>query len=169
VVHYAHEQGVLHRDLKPANILLDRQGRPRVSDFGLAKLFDDDSDATVDDGPARDAPAPLSVSGGLQGTPPYMAPEQYCDPKAISRRTDVWALGVILYELLTGQRPFAGDNVPSYTRSVCESTPVAPRSLRPKLGRGFEAVILKCLEKDPARRYATAAEGGGRVGGVQKR
>ncbi len=156
-VHYAHDQGVLHRDLKPANILLDEQGRPRVSDFGLAKLFGDDAEETVEFGPGQPATGhiTLSLSGGLLGTPPYMAPEQFRgDREAITRRTDVWALGVILYEMLTGQRPFGGN----YAKSVCDKTPLPPRTLVPKLDRGLEAVILQCLAKDPVHRYATAAE-----------
>jgi serine/threonine-protein kinase len=158
VVHYAHEQGVLHRDLKPANILLDEHGRPRVSDFGLAKLFGDDGELTANGASSADATGSWSASGAVKGTPPYMAPEQFRDPKAITRRTDVWALGVILYELLTGRRPFRGEGPLSYAQSVCESDPPPPRSVRPRLDRGLEAVVLKCLEKDPSRRYETAEE-----------
>jgi hypothetical protein len=157
VVHYAHEQGVLHRDLKPHNILLDEHGRPRVTDFGLAKLFGDDSQEADGSGPDTKRRQTLSFSGVPMGTPPYMAPEQFRgEAKAITRRTDVWALGVILYELLTGSRPFAPDRHGGYEEPVCESVPARPRSLRPKLDRGLEAIVLKCLEKDLTRRYTTA-------------
>jgi serine/threonine protein kinase len=160
VVHYAHQQGVLHRDLKPANILLDKQGRPRVSDFGLAKLFGEGPDDSTE-GRQRSAIAgttTVSAGGGPMGTPPYMAPEQYePDRGPATPRTDIWSLGVILYELLTGKRPFAGTDFDSYAKAVCEANPVRPRAIRPNLNEDLEAIVLKCLEKDSADRYATAA------------
>jgi serine/threonine-protein kinase len=142
-VQHAHERGVLHRDLKPSNILLDERGEPLVSDFGLAKL--------------RDAELELTQPGMVLGTPRYMAPEQATGrPDQIGPATDVWALGVILYELLTGKRPFAADSREQLLHDIQSSTPAQPRSLRPRLPRDLETICLKCLEKEPARRYASA-------------
>jgi serine/threonine-protein kinase len=142
-VQYAHEQGVLHRDLKPSNVLLDESGEPHVSDFGLAKL--------------RDADVELTQTGTVLGTPAYMAPEQADGrTRQIGPGTDVWALGVILYELLTGRRPFVGENSEEVKRHIREEQPPRPRKLRRSLSRDVEAVLLTCLEKDPARRYASA-------------
>lgn len=142
-VHYGHQHGVLHRDLKPANILFGEGGTPWVSDFGLAKLVDGSLD--------------LTQPGQLLGTPSYMAPEQASgQTDRISAQTDVWALGVILYELLTGQRPFKAESQEEQLRKVRSVEPPTPRSLKRTLDRALETVILKCLEKDPARRYASA-------------
>jgi serine/threonine-protein kinase len=142
-VHYAHQRGILHRDLKPANILFDEHGIPWVSDFGLAKLVD----ASLD----------LTRADQLLGTPSYMAPEQAAGhTDQISPQTDVWALGVILYELLTGQRPFKGGSQEEQLRKVRTAEPPQPRSVNRFLDRGLETVILKCLEKEPSCRYASA-------------
>jgi tRNA A-37 threonylcarbamoyl transferase component Bud32 len=144
-VHYAHSRGILHRDLKPGNILLDERGEPKVSDFGLAKLLD----ASVE----------LTQSGQRMGTPAYMAPEQAAGQASrVGPPCDVWALGVILYELLTGSRPFAAGERDELTRQILTSDPLSPRQLRPELDDALQTVVLKCLEKEPDRRYATAAD-----------
>jgi predicted Ser/Thr protein kinase len=142
-VHHAHANGILHRDLKPGNILLDEHDEPRVSDFGLAKVLD--------------AGPELTRSGGHVGTPVYMAPEQVGGRRGdVSPRTDVWALGVLLYELLTGRPPFAGDSGTEVMQQILTGEPIRPRALRRGLSRDLETVVLKCLEKDPARRHASA-------------
>jgi tRNA A-37 threonylcarbamoyl transferase component Bud32 len=144
-VHAAHEKGVLHRDLKPANVLLDDRGEPRVTDFGLAKLLDEDVE--------------LTHSGDVLGTPAYMAPEQAAGQLSrVGPTCDVWSLGVMLYELLTGQRPFSGSSRAETTRRIREDDPARPRSVRPRLPRDLETICLKCLEKGPEQRYPTAAE-----------
>jgi serine/threonine-protein kinase len=140
---HAHEHGVLHRDLKPGNILLDEQGEPRVSDFGLAKF--------------RDSDVELTRTGAVFGTSAYMAPEQ-ADGQVgrIGPATDVWALGVILYELLTGRRPFVGRGREEVAFLIYQADPPRPRALRPGLDRALETVTLKCLEKRPGQRYPSA-------------
>jgi hypothetical protein len=141
-VEHAHRRGVLHRDLKPSNILVDQAGTPFVADFGLAKR------AGV--GPS------LTESGALVGTPRYMAPEQVAGSKGLTVAADVYALGVVLYERLTGRVPFSGEGVVEVLRQVREAEPPRPSSLAPNLDRDLETLCLKCLEKDPARRYPSA-------------
>jgi serine/threonine-protein kinase len=142
-VHYAHCHHVLHRDLKPGNILLGEAGEPLVSDFGLAKLLD--------------SALELTRPGDMVGTPLYMAPEQATGrADQATPASDIWALGVILYELLTGKRPFGGKSREELLRDIQTTDPPRPRSVQSRLPTDLETICLKCLEKDPARRYATA-------------
>jgi hypothetical protein len=141
-VQAAHEQGIVHRDLKPGNILLDEHGEPIVSDFGLAKSLEVSTTLTL---PAQPV-----------GTPAYMAPEQArCETATTA--SDIWSLGVILYELLTGRVPFPGKNVDEVKRKLVQDDPLSPRRFRPDLPRELETILLTCLEKDPVRRYPSAA------------
>jgi eukaryotic-like serine/threonine-protein kinase len=140
---YAHEQGIVHRDLKPANVLLTKAGDPKVTDFGLAKRLESDSSQTK--------------SGTLMGTPNYMAPEQARGlVHEVGPLADVYALGVILYEMLTGRTPFLGSSILDTLQQVRNHEPVPPSRLQPKVPRDLETICLKCLEKEPAKRYETA-------------
>jgi eukaryotic-like serine/threonine-protein kinase len=142
---YAHERGILHRDLKPANVLLAHDGTPKITDFGLAKRLEQDSGQTQ--------------AGAILGTPSYMAPEQALGQTArVGPATDVYALGATLYDLLTGRPPFAGTSVLETLQMVRTREPVPPGQLAAKLPKDLETVCLKCLQKDPARRYPGAGE-----------
>src|SRR5947199_676376 len=142
-VHYAHDHGILHRDIKPGNILLDAKGEPHLTDFGLARLVKTESSITQT----------LDVIG----TPSYMAPEQAVgNNAAVSSVTDVYGLGAVLYQLLTGQPPFAGGTTYETIRLLLDTEPRPPRLLNPKVDRDLSTICLKCLEKDSQRRYPSA-------------
>src|SRR5216110_2923384 len=142
-VHYAHQHEILHRDIKPGNILLDGKGEPHLTDFGLARLVESESTVT----------RTLEVLG----TPSYMAPEQAVGNNArISSATDVYGVGAVLYQLLTGQPPFAGGTTYETIKLLLDTEPRQPRLWNPKLDRDLSTICLKCLEKDPQRRYSSA-------------
>ncbi len=142
-VSYAHEHGILHRDIKPGNIRLDAKGEPHLTDFGLARLVETESTVTH--------------TMEVLGTPSYMAPEQAVGNNArVSSATDIYGLGAVLYQLLTGHPPFAGGTTFETVRLVLETEPRQPRLLNPKVERDLATICLKCLEKDPKRRYASA-------------
>jgi hypothetical protein len=150
-VHYAHQRGIVHRDLKPGNVLLAEvrgqapgASQPKITDFGLAKRLDE---------------AGQTQTGAVLGTPSYMAPEQALGrSQEIGPATDIYALGTILYEMLTGRPPFVGVNPLEIVMQVSTKEPAAPRVLAPQLDRDLETICLKCLEKEPARRYASALD-----------
>lgn len=143
-LHHAHEQGVIHRDLKPANVLMDRDGRPHITDFGLAKWAADS--------------AGMTVEGNILGTPAYMSPEQARgDAFAVDRRTDVYGLGALLYEMLTGRVPFEGE-VAAIVHQVIHNEPRPPRRIESAAPRDLETICLKAMEKEPIRRYPSAQE-----------
>src|SRR5262245_52915953 len=142
-VHYAHEHGILHRDIKPGNILLDANGEPHLTDFGLARLLETESSITQ--------------TLDVLGTPSYMAPEQAVGNNvAVSSATDVYGLGAVLYQLLTGQPPFAGGTTYETIKLLLDSEPRRPRQVNPKIDRDLSTICLKCLEKEPKRRYSSA-------------
>src|SRR5438034_10199501 len=143
-VHFAHQHGILHRDIKPGNILLDRQGEPHLTDFGLARLLEQESTITH--------------SSDVLGTPSFMSPEQAAGrAKELTPAADVYSLGAVFYHMLTGEPPFVGNTTYETIRMVLDIEPRPPRLLNPKIGRDLSTICLKCLEKDPQRRYPAAA------------
>ncbi len=143
---YAHTQGVIHRDVKPVNVLLDRSGRPILSDFGIAKVM-------------ASTQSYLTRPGAGVGTPEYMSPEQ-CQGGPVDGRADIYALGVILYETQTGRTPFVSDNYPALAHSHIYEAPLRPRALNPSVPLALEQIILTALQKQPAQRYQTAHDMG---------
>lgn len=142
-LHGVHQAGIVHRDLKPSNILVDSTSDwPWVSDFGLAKVFDSEQE--------------LTLSGDLFGTPSYMSPEQVLNAGQVTVGTDVYGIGATLYHMLTGRPPFQATTVPGIVHQVLTTEPVAPRLLNPAVSRDMETITLKCLEKEPRRRYSSA-------------
>jgi hypothetical protein len=141
-IHHAHQHGILHRDLKPANILVDAQGQPNITDFGLAKNFNGVSD--------------LTHSGSVMGTPSYMAPEQASGSRQAGTAADVYSLGAILYEMLSGRPPFLAETALETLRKVTDEEPAPPGASGVSTDRDLASICLKCLEKNPANRYASA-------------
>jgi serine/threonine-protein kinase len=135
------QRGIIHRDLKPQNICFDTKGRPVVVDFGLARVLEDPS-----------------TSGGIKGTPMYMAPEQWSPSRGIDHRTDIYALGIILFEMVTGRLPFIGSSIEEYLSLHLNEPPPDPRLLRPDLPLGLARAILRALEKDKQARFESAQE-----------
>jgi eukaryotic-like serine/threonine-protein kinase len=143
-LHHAHQQGVTHRDIKPSNLMLSSDGRLSVTDFGLARMLEQPG---------------MTVTGEFVGTPAYMSPEQITAGRIpVDHRTDIYSLGATLYELLTLRPPFAADGRDKLLAMVIQKEPPAPRSVEPKVPRDLETICLKCLEKDPDRRYLSGKE-----------
>jgi serine/threonine protein kinase len=138
---FAHKRGVIHRDLKPHNVIIDEEGRARVTDFGIA----------------RAGPSDMTLTGSIMGTAQYLSPEQ-AQGYAVSGVSDLYSVGVILYELLTGMVPFEGETAVAIAFKQVSAVPRAPSELNPTLGASLDAVVLRALAKDPAQRYADAGE-----------
>lgn len=142
-IYSAHQHGILHRDLKPYNVLIDATDQPRVTDFGLAKRLEGDSD--------------LTLSGQVIGSPAFMAPEQVAGrQREVETRTDVYGLGAVLYQLLTGCPPFTATTLHKTMAEVLHSEPQPPRTWNPDIPRDLETICLKCLEKETSQRYGSA-------------
>jgi TolB-like protein/Tfp pilus assembly protein PilF len=152
----AHEQGIVHRDLKPANVMITNENRIKVLDFGLAKLVED-PDTGTDDPALTAIPTELTAEGMVMGTAPYMSPEQV-EGRAMDHRTDIFSLGIVLYEMATGKRPFAGDTSAALVSSILRDTPPTVTEINESLPRHLARIIQHCLEKDPEARYQSAKD-----------
>jgi WD40 repeat protein/serine/threonine protein kinase len=164
-VQYAHEHGVLHRDLKPSNILIDASDQPRITDFGLAKLVGPRSTATRPSAPGAGdavegvAPGESTLAGQAFGSPTYMSPEQAAGiHSSLGPPSDVYSLGAILYQMLTGRPPFQGETLHQVLVQVQTADPIAPGLLNPSVPADLQTICLKCLEKEPAKRFQSGAE-----------
>jgi TolB-like protein/Tfp pilus assembly protein PilF len=152
----AHERGIVHRDLKPANVMITGENRIKVLDFGLAKLVEDPDSETGD--PALTAvPTELTAEGMVMGTAPYMSPEQV-EGRAMDHRTDIFSLGIVLYEMATGKRPFAGETSAALVSSILRDSPPTVTEINESLPRHLARIIQHCLEKDPEARYQSAKD-----------
>ncbi|MHB8520529.1 MAG: WD40 repeat domain-containing serine/threonine protein kinase [Limisphaerales bacterium] len=151
-IHYAHQQGILHRDLKPSNVLVDASDQPRITDFGLAKRFGSDSQLSTHD-------AQLTLTGQMLGSPNFMPPEQASSQRGkVGRHSDVYGLGAILYYLLTARPPFQAESFESVITQLLNTEPVSPRLLNSSVPPDLETICVKCLQKEPSRRYQSAQE-----------
>jgi non-specific serine/threonine protein kinase len=152
----AHERGIVHRDLKPANVMITHENRIKVLDFGLAKLVED-PDTETGDAALTAVPTELTAEGMVMGTAPYMSPEQV-EGQAMDHRTDIFSLGIVLYEMATGKRPFAGDTSAALVSSILRDSPPTVTEIKESLPRHLARIIQHCLEKDPEARYQSAKD-----------
>jgi serine/threonine-protein kinase len=139
----AHEQGIIHRDIKPQNVLIDHRGEIKLMDFGIARM--------------AEAPEAMTQAGLIVGTPHYMSPEQV-QGKQLDARSDVYAVGVLIYEMLVGRRPFESSSLTGVLTAHITEGARPPIEIRPEIGREIDAIVMRCLSKDPQQRYAAAGE-----------
>jgi serine/threonine protein kinase len=153
----AHERGIVHRDLKPANVMITGENRIKVLDFGLAKLVEDPEASDLEATAFPTKATELTAEGMVMGTAPYMSPEQV-EGLAMDHRTDIFSLGIVLYEMATGKRPFAGDTSAALVSSILRDSPPTVTEINESLPRHLARIIQHCLEKDPEARYQSAKD-----------